>query len=366
MSLQTDFIYQLALMGVDGLGPVRTKTLIDHFGSAELVFEEKPSTLRKLKGIGNILANAVSGHSCLQKAEEEVEWAEKNQVQMLSFQSDAYPRRLKRCADGPVVLFYKGNIDFNPERVVGIVGTRKCTSYGKRQTEELVETLKNYKVQIVSGLAAGIDGLAHRCAVEQGLSTLGVFGTGLDRIYPTENKRIAESMLEEGGWVSDFYHGTIPDRENFPKRNRIVAGMVDALVVVESRLQGGSMITAELAMGYNRDVLAFPGKATDDVSKGCNVLIKNNKAGLILDGGDLVANQRWEKKKIAVRQTQMFAQFNAYEQKIVDALTDQSKVHIDTLMEKTGMKNSEMSMHLLTLEMNGIIEGKPGNCYALI
>lgn len=302
----------------------------------------------------------------LRMAEDELKALEKLGLNVLFYTDKAFPNRLKHAEDSPVLMYTKGKMSLNVPKVIGIVGTRNATEAGVAATEKLVRELKPHNPLIVSGLAYGIDTVAHRAAVENGLQTTAVLGNSLDRIYPATNKSLAHKMLENGGLISEFETGTKPDRENFPQRNRIVAGMVDALVVVETAVKGGSMITADLAHGYNRDVFAFPGRVSDKFSSGCNFLIKSNKAALIEDVKDIEYQLNWdaEKKNKAV-QKQLFQELAPEEKVIFDQLNGQDKVSLDLISVSSGMSVSKTSTLLLEMEFKGLVKSLPGKHYAL-
>ena len=270
------------------------------------------------------------------------------------------------------MLYYRGTADLNTSRIVSIVGTRNNSEYGKTVCEKLVEDLANENILIISGLAYGIDTIAHKAALKNNLPTAGLLAHGLDRIYPPQNKTLAKQMIENGGLLTEFLSHTSPDKQNFPKRNRIVAGMCDCLVVIESGKKGGSLITAELANGYNKDVFAIPGKTTDTKSEGCNYLIKNNKASLISNGDDLLEMMNWsvrlrsgQQQTAAKKQRELFIEFTADEKTVVDILQQQDSLQIDQLYFKTGLSSSAIAAALLMLEMNGIIDSLPGKVYKM-
>ena len=288
-----NLVYKIALTQIPGVGDVLTRNLVSYCGGVEEVFKQKKSRLLQIPGIGEMLANNIVQFKNFKPAETEIKFIEKHGIKCMFYLDKEYPNRLKNYTDAPVMLYSLGNTNYDNEKIVGIVGTRKASDYGKSFTEELVETLVPTGALIISGLALGIDGAAHRSALKHHLSTVGVMAHGLDRIYPAAHKNIAKQMLENGGLLTEFTSGTIPDRENFPKRNRIVAGMCDALVVVESKRGGGSLITATIANSYNKDVFAFPGNAGEVLAEGCNGLIKRNRAALIENAEDLLFAMQW-------------------------------------------------------------------------
>lgn len=362
--MSDQLLYQIALTLIPGVGDVNGKKLIAYCGGAEAVFKEKRSSLEKIPGIGRATVNSLFSNGVLTKAEEEILFLSKHEIQPLFYLDKNYPKRLQHCADSPMMLYFKGEAKFNEMRMVGVVGTRNASEYGKRMCEQLIEELANDQVMIVSGLAYGIDAYAHRAALKYGLPTVGVLGHGLDRIYPAANKSIADRMLEQGGLLTEFLSGTIPERENFPRRNRIVAGMVDALVVVESAKRGGALITADIANSYNRDVFAFPGRIGDQYSEGCNFLIRTNRAALIENASNLRYLMGWENQspKQGV-QTKLFRSFSDEEQCVLDAFGTGNECDIDELILKTNLSSSKLAAVLLTLEFDGVLVALPGKRY---
>ena len=287
--------HKIALTFIKNIGPTLAKSLLAYFGSAEDIFKASSAKLIKVPGIGEKTINQLDFDEALKKAEKELIYVEKQGIEVIFYTDSKYPKRLKNCGDSPILLYAKGTMDLNPPHIISIVGTRNATDYGRQLCKQLIEELQQYNVLIVSGLALGIDVAAHKECVRLGMPTVGVLGHGLDRLYPSQNRVTADRMLENGGLLSEYPSGTIPDRENFPQRNRIVAGIADATVVVEAGIKGGALITAEIANSYNRDVFAFPGRLGDDFSEGCNFLIRNHKAGLLTCVADLAFSLGWEK-----------------------------------------------------------------------
>lgn len=360
--------YQIGLTLLDGIGDVLAKNLIAYCGNAEQIFKTSKSQLEKIPGIGVVLAKAISQHkTVLERAEKEIAFIEKNAIQALFFTDKNYPQRLKHCYDSPVMLYYNGNGDLNAEKIVSVVGTRTPSIYGKLMAEKLIAELKDSGCLIVSGLAYGIDITAHKAALDNGLNTIGVVAHGLDKLYPAAHFNYAEKMIQQGGLLTDFISETNPDRENFPKRNRIVAGMCDALVVVESKRGGGSLITATIANAYNKDVFAFPGKANDTLSEGCNGLIKTNKANLIESTADLLYIMNWveSEKKKKNQQIPLLLNLNTEEQIIVDAFENKTQLHVDEICVATNLPISKTSANLLQLEFSNVIKSLPGKMYQL-
>lgn len=361
--------YTIGLTQMEGIGNILAKRLISYCGSAEAVFKEKKSALAEIPGIGIYGANNVfNSKHVLERAEEEVKFIDRYKINAYTYYDERYPQRLKYCEDGPVVVFCKGAMDLNAQRMVSIVGTRHPTEYGKNLCEKLVDDLLAFDVCVVSGMAYGIDIIAHRTCVKNDMATIGVLAHGLDRIYPGSHKSTAEKMLKQGGLLTEFLSFTNPDRENFPKRNRIVAGMTDATIVIETGVKGGSMITANLANDYNRDVFAFPGQVHHEFSKGCNFLIRTNRAALMEGAEDLVKMMGWEntgKEKTAGVQQQLFIELDEDEKPIVEKLREKGHLQIDVLALETQLPVSKISIALLNLEFKGVVRSLPGKVYAL-
>lgn len=295
--MSNDLLYQLSLTLVPNIGPVQAKILLQHFDAAE-IFKARKTALEKIEGIGGIRANNIKAFTDFSKAEEEIGFIEKYKIKSLFLTDKDYPQRLLNCYDSPILLYYRGTADLNGSKVIAIVGTRNNSDYGKQVTEKLIKELATQNVLIVSGLAFGIDAIAHKSAIKNQLPTVGVLGHGLDQIYPSEHSGLAKDMIKHrGGLLTEFRSHSKPDKHNFPIRNRIVAGMSDATIVIETGIKGGSMITAELANGYNKDVFAFPGRTSDTKSAGCNYLIKNNKAVLLTDAQELIEMMGWESQR---------------------------------------------------------------------
>ena len=367
--LNSELLYQLALTEVPNIGCVHAKILAQEFGSAGKIFKLKQQVLEKIEGIGEVRAKAIKAFSNFSKAEEEIKFIEKYKIKALFLTDKNYPKRLLNCYDSPTLLFYKGDADLNSSKVVAVIGTRNHTEYGKQQTEKLVKELSSQNILVVSGMAFGIDAIAHKAAYKNNLATVGVLGHGLDQIYPPEHSGLAKEMLKHGGGLlTEFRSNTKPDKHNFPTRNRIVAGMSDATVVIETGEKGGSMITAELANGYNKDVFALPGKVTDNKSAGCNFLIRNNKAMLLTDAEELIEVMGWEEKseKSKVRsQKELFIELSREEKIIVDILKEKDLVHVDELNFKSGLSSSSMAVAILNLELQGVVATLPGKLYKL-
>lgn len=359
-------IYQIALSILNGLGPITAKQLLNAVGSLEGVFKEKESNFRHFHDLRIDFSKGLNREACLIRAEQELDFIEKNNIQLYFFQDPNYPQLLKQCVDAPIVLYTMGMVHFN-QKNVSIVGTRKSTSYGKIMTDNLVRDLAPHQVQIISGLAHGIDKAAHEAAIHNNLSTIGVLGHGLDTMYPAAHRQLARRMMENGGLVTEFISGTIGEPSNFPKRNRIVAGLSEATVVVESSEMGGSMITANLANDYNREVFAFPGNADKEYSSGCNNLIKRSRAHLITEGNDLVGVLGWKRKesKEEIKQ-ELLEDLSETESQLVSLFMERGDIDFDTLAQAANMDSSNVSVHLFNLEMKGLIKTLPGKRYTLL
>lgn len=365
--MNADLLYQLALTLVPNIGDVQAKILMNHFGDAASVFKAHKSTLEKLEGIGAVRAGSIKGFNDFRVAEKELQFLQKYGLKTLSLSDKEYPQRLLNCYDSPTLLFYKGTADLNASKIIAIVGTRANTDYGKGFTEKLVADLAHQNVLIVSGLAFGIDATAHKSALKNDLRTVGIVGHGLDKIYPPEHAGLAKDMIGEGGGIlSEFFSGTKPDKHNFPLRNRVVAGISDATVVIETNIKGGSMITAKLADAYNRDVFAVPGRTTDKNSSGCHYLIKNNKAILLTDAEDLIDVMGWKEKKANHRkQKELFIELTSDEKLIVAILGEKETVAIDEINLRSGLSSSAVAAAILSLELQGVVGSLPGKMYKL-
>lgn len=367
--MPNELLYQLALTQVPNIGYVHTRTLVQHFGSASAVFAAKQSLLEKIEGVGSVRAGSIKSFNKFKEAEVEIKFIEKYKIHPLFITDEAYPKRLLHCYDAPALLFYKGTANLNASKIVAIVGTRNNTDYGKHITEKLVKDLSAYDVVIVSGLAYGIDAIAHKCSIKHDIPTVGVVGHGLDQIYPAAHGGLAKDMIKHGGGLlTEYKSKTPPDKHNFPGRNRIVAGISDATVLIETGIKGGSMITAEIADSYNRDVFAVPGKVTDSKSEGCNHLVKTNKAVLLTQASELIEIMGWEEKKITNKasQKQLFVELSDDEQKIVALIRDKGgALHIDEINLLSDMSTSAVAAAILNLEMQGVVRALPGKMFTV-
>lgn len=363
-----ELLYTIALNSIKGVGAVMAKNLIAYCGSAEQVFHTSKSKLEKIPLIGSGRADWVANADVLKEAEDELKFIEKNKVTPLLFTQPEFPKRLKECSDSPILLYYKGNADLNTTKTVGIVGTRRATDYGKELTKKLVADLATHDILIISGLAYGIDIAAHQAALDNQLKTVGVVAHGLNMIYPTQHHSTAKKMELQGGILTEYSSKHEMHPSNFPMRNRIVAGLCDAMVVVESKEEGGALITAAISSSYNRDVFAFPGRTIDKSSMGCNKLIKQNKAAMIETGHDLLEAMNWnaDPTKKPKPQRQLFLTLSADETIIHRILSEKDEVEIDELAFKSNFSSGTLAGILLEMEMNGILITLPGKRYKLL
>ena len=360
-----ELLQHLSLTMIPQVGDIQIGILLNHFGTPLAVFNASTKALEQVPGIGAVRAAAIRNCNVQQRVEAEWQFIQKNHIRILVKGQQGYPTKLEHCIDAPHVLYYKGSSDLLNKRVVSVVGTRSPSQYGKDRVVELMAVLGQYNVMVVSGLAYGIDTVAHKEALNNTLETIGVLGHGHDQLYPHANKALAADMLQQGGLLSEFMQGIQPEKQNFPKRNRIVAGMADAVVVVESGSKGGSLITADIANSYNKDVLAYPGRATDPSSKGCNQLIRNHKANLITCGQDLVEFMNWAEDQHQSSKVQhaMKASLSDEENVILSIISHHDPCPIDLLTNLSGLNPGLVSAHVLSLEMAGLITSLPGKLY---
>ncbi len=362
-------LYKIGISLIPGVGSITAKKLIEHFGGIEEIFREKENNLQKLSGIGTSLAKNIATQNVLKRAEQEILFLEKNHIRSYFYFDPDYPDRLKQCPDAPVIFYFLGNIELNQAKVLSIVGTRSATQRGKELCQQLIDDLaeRNHNPLIVSGLAYGIDICAHKAALKRDLNTIAVLGHGLSTIYPSLHKSIARDITKQGGLLTDFLSDEKPDRNNFVKRNRIIAGLADATIVVESGLTGGALITADLANSYNRDVFAFPGRISDPYSTGCNRFIKTNRAALIEGIRDLEYIMGWEpelKQKSPV-QKELFKTLSPEQKDVVSLLKKHKQLTIDQISTRSKLPVSKVSPILLDLEFSGIVQSLPGQVYIL-
>lgn len=364
---EAELLQHLGLTLIPQVGDVQIGILLKHFGSPAAVFSASAKALEEVPGIGTVRAAAIRNSNVQERVESEWQFMQNNHIKVLIKGTQGYPPKLEHCMDAPHVLFYKGSSDLLSTRVVSVVGTRSPSPYGKDRVIELMSVLRRYDVLVVSGLAYGIDTMAHKEAMKNNLMTIGVLGHGLDQVYPHANRQLAADMLHQGGLLSEFMQGIKPEKQNFPRRNRIVSGMADAVVVVESGSKGGSLITADIANSYNKDVLAYPGRATDPCSKGCNQLISNHKANLITCGQDLVDFMNWveDLPQSSNVQAPGAVSLTAEEKSILSIISNHDPCPVDLLTNISGLNPGLVSAHLLSLEMAGLIISLPGKLYRI-
>jgi len=361
-------IYTLALQRASKIGDVTAKKLIQHCGSPKEIFESKPSSLQTINGIGTNATQFLKNTSSLLKAaEKELKYIQDNQLKTYYFEDKSYPKRLKNCIDGPILLFGAGNINFNNPKVISIVGTRNITAHGRSFCEQLVEELSVLNPLIISGFAYGVDITAHKAAIKNNLQNIGCLAHGLNQIYPKVHKNYMHQVEENGGFLTEFWSTSNPERENFIKRNRVIAGISEATIVIESAEKGGSLITADIANSYNREVFAVSGRPTDKFSMGCNNLIKQQKAQLITSAADVIYMLNWNVKgKQKVIQPQLFIDLNETEEKIINHLKVEEKAHLDEIAIACQIPIYSLSGTLLNLELKGLIRPHPGKFFELI
>lgn len=361
--------HKIALGLIPGIGDINARKLVAHFGNVEAVFSESYRNLTKIPGIGSGLARYICDRSYLDIAEKEAEYVVSHNIKTFFYLDNDYPYRLRQCDDSPVVFFFKGNCDLNALNILAIVGTRSATTRGKELCDKIISGLAegHPDLVIVSGLAYGIDIAAHKSALANDLPTIGVLANGLKTIYPSIHKPTAEAMVNKGGLITDFLSGDLPERNNFIKRNRIIAGLSDATLVVESGKKGGALITADIAASYNRDVLAVPGRPEDQWSSGCNSLIKANKAALVENTADVEYVLGWqpERQKAPVQRT-LFSDLDDTEKSVYELLSAENELTIDALSRNLDLPVYKLSAVLLQMEFRALIKCYPGNIYRLV
>ena len=356
-----ELTYACALNSIFKYNCSKAKNIFDHFGNSSEIFSLERKELENIFGRASVFVDKILDRKHLEKAEKEIEWAEKHNVKILHIADRSYPGNLKECCDAPLILFFYGNKLPAHEKKIAIVGTRKATSYGIAKCREIVKRLATLSdpPAIISGLAYGIDITAHLAAIENGLDTYAIMGTGIDNIYPSPHRGYAKKIIEHGGLITDFDSQTFPDRINFLQRNRIIAGMSDAVIVIESKIKGGAMITANLAASYDREVFAVPGRIDDQFSSGCNKLIEENKARIISSPEIISKYMSWDiaaKTENKSKFVELSKSYNKIKQKILLALSSESFLDKNTLIERTGCSPGEALVNLTELEMDGVIE----------
>jgi DNA processing protein len=366
---ETELVHQLALLKIEGVGDIVAKKLINHCGSAEKVFHSKPDFLKNIDGIGTVLLKKLKDKTVLELAKKELQFIKENNITCCSYLDENYPDRLKHCIDGPLVLFSSGNINWNSRKVISIVGTRQVSAYGIDFCKKLIQDLAPLNPIIVSGFAYGVDIVAHQAAMDNNLQTIGVLAHGMNQIYPKQHKKYCAKMEKNGGFLTEFWSTSNPEKENFVKRNRIVAGISEATIVIESAEKGGSLITALLANDYNRDVFAVPGRSNDKFSQGCNNLIKTQRAHLLTSAADILYILNWEIEKKEDNQgiqKQLFVFLDEVEQKIYDYLLQNGKTEIDIIALECNFPVFRTASFLINMELKGVIRPLPGKLFEAI
>jgi DNA processing protein len=365
---ETELLYTLALQHVPNIGDIMAKRLINHCGSAEAVLKEKKQNLLKIEGIGSVILGDLFKAHHLKEAEKEIEFIKTNNIKVSYFKDENYPEKLKHCIDGPILLFQAGTIDLKKQHIISIVGTRKITTYGIAFCEDLIEKLAIYNPVIVSGFAYGTDITAHKAAIKHQLQTIGCLAHGLNQIYPAVHKKYMADMEKNGGFFTDFWSSDTFDKNNFLKRNRVIAGLSEATIVIESAEKGGSLVTADIANSYNRDVFAVPGRITDSQSIGCNNLIKHQKAHMITNPLDVpyILNWQLEDAKKTVIQKQLFIELDDTEKIIYNYLKEKEKQLLDMIAIECQIPIFKVASVLLNMELKGVIRPLPGKLFEVI
>ena len=357
-------LYDLAISQIHSIGPRTIRQLISYCGSPQQVFKTTRKHLLKIPGIGPEMVNKLKSKTAFEHAEKIIASMDKYDVDFYFLNSDKYPERLKHYADAPAGFFFKGHFDINEHKTIAVVGTRTPSAYGKKMTPKIIEELQQYKPCVISGLALGIDALAHKAALDNNLATIAVLGQGLPEIYPPDNRKLGLKIIEQGGLLTEFSFNKSPDPRQFPQRNRIIAMLSDAILVIESKASGGSMITANFAIDYFKDVFALPGRSGDSKSVGCNALIRSNKAALFETGHDIAQALNWDQEeKRTIMQKTLFVKLSEQEDKIFRILTDHDQLELDKLHYLSEVKIAELSSILLNLEFQGLIKSLPGKKY---
>lgn len=358
----------LRLQHLPNIGDVIAKKLISHCGSPSAIFEDKRNQLLKIDGIGTQTIKHLFDREHLEAAEAEYRFISDNNIEWSYFLDPHYPNYLKHCIDGPILLFKKGNIDLENRKIISVVGTRNITSYGMAFCEEFIADIAPLNPIIVSGFAYGVDICVQKEAVKHGLQTIGCLAHGLNQIYPKVHAKYQSDVLKKGGFFTEFWSSSSPERENFLKRNRIIAGMSEATIVIESAEKGGSLVTADIANSYNRDVFAVPGRSTDKYSLGCNNLIKQQKAHILTSAADLIYLLDWEiaEKQSPLIQKQLFVDLDSTEQAIYSFLQKDGKQLLDSIALSCKIPIYQASSTLLGMEMKGVIRPLPGKLFEAI
>lgn len=368
MEDHNELFFLLALQYARGVGDLRAKKLIAACGSAAAVFSERPGVLQRIEGVGPFAVQRVLSPENLRAAEKEIIALSDRSIRVVTFLDKEYPERLRHCPDGPLLLFLKGNANLSSRRMISVVGTRRLTAWGRDFCEKFIDDLSPLRPTIVSGYAYGADICAHLAALDRGLQTIACVAHGLDITYPAAHKRYNERILEQGGFLSDFWLGVRPERDHFLRRNRIIAGLSEAVVVIESAEKGGSLVTADIANSYNREVFAVPGRPGDPFSRGCNMLVKQQKAHLLESAADLAFMLGWnpdEKEVPRAVQKQLFVELEPAEEVVFSVLGQKGKMLLDELAYSCNVPVNRLSATLLGMEMKGVVKPLPGKYFEL-
>lgn len=365
---ENELIAVLRLQNIPNIGDVIAKKLIAYCGSPSAIFTDKLQNLLKIDGIGTHTIRGLHDKEHIEAAESEFQYMKRMGIQYSYFMNSDYPNYLKHCIDSPVLLFKRGNIDLRDRKIISVVGTRNVTSYGTSFCEKFIEDIAPLNPIIVSGFAYGVDICIQRAAAKRGLQTIGCLAHGLNQIYPKVHAKYTDEIEKNGGFLTDFWSDSTPERENFLKRNRIIAGMAEATIVIESAVKGGSLVTADIANSYNRDVFAVPGRAGDKYSLGCNNLIKQQKAQMLTSAADLVYLLGWdvEEHKTKTLQKQLFVDLNVDEKSIYEYLQKEGKQVLDSIALDCKLPIFKVSSTLLNMEMKGVIRPLPGKLFEAI
>lgn len=364
---EEEILAVLRLQNTKSVGDILAKKLIATVGSAEAVFSEKKHLLQKINGIGSFTIQHLLDESNLKIVEKELDYIQRHKIKYTYFLDNDYPQNLQHCIDAPILLFQDGNMNLSNDRIISIVGTRNMTRYGQEFCEELISVLTPYNPIIVSGFAYGVDICAHKASMKNNLQTIAVLAHGLEQIYPKVHKRYIHQVNENGGFLTEFFHNETPLRENFLKRNRIVAGISKATIIIESAEKGGSLVTADIANSYDRDVFAVPGKVTDRMSSGCNDLIRNHKAHLLQSSNDLIKLLNWDIPLVSgPKQKQLFIELSEQEQKVYDYLQNKGQQLLDVISFETNLPVYQLATILLQMELKGVIKPLPGKMFELV
>ncbi len=361
-----DLFFYIATSMLQAVGPIKAKQLISYLGSPEQIFKESSKNLSKIPYVGPSIVKEIKEKNVLTLAEQEMDFVTKNNISTLVYTEEEYPFRMKNCEDAPLLFYYKGDINFNQSKFISIVGTRNATEYGRQCCKNLIEGLKEHNPIIVSGLAFGIDACAHREALAAGLQTVAVLGSPLTNVTPASHTELAKAITKQGCVLTEYHTKTTLDKKLYVRRNRIIAALSDATIVVESKIQGGALITADFAMQYNRDVCTFPGNAGNKFSQGCNALIKKNCAALIEDASDLERILNWDIQDKKPIQSEMFVNLSHEEQMLINYLDENPDSPIDKIAIECSIPMSKLSAILLNLEFKGLLTRLPGSCFRSI